>query len=87
MAPVLAGMEDAVTYGTARRAQVAGLAVAGKTGSVRAGDGAFIAWFAGFAPSRDPAVVVTVMLQGRSGGADAAPIAGRILEAWGKGGL
>jgi cell division protein FtsI/penicillin-binding protein 2 len=40
-----------------------------------------IAWFAGFAPSREPSAVVTVMLQGRSGGADAAPVAGRILEA------
>jgi hypothetical protein len=31
--------------------------------------------------------VVTVMLQARSGGADAAPIAGRILEAHWKGQL
>ena len=31
------------------------------------------------------AAVVTVMLQARSGGADAAPVAGRILEAHGKG--
>jgi cell division protein FtsI/penicillin-binding protein 2 len=44
-----------------------------------------VAWFAGFAPSGQgapPRVVVTVMLQGRSGGADAAPVAGRILAAW-----
>ena len=78
---VLAGMMDAVAFGTAQRAQVAGLRVAGKTGSVRTPAGAFLAWFAGFTDE----AVVTVMLQGRSGGADAAPVAGRILEAHGKG--
>ena len=81
MASVLGGMEDAVEFGTAQHARVAGLKVAGKTGSVRAADGAHLAWFAGFVPSVAPRYVVTVMLQGRSGGADAAPVAGRILEA------
>ena len=75
------GLEEAVEFGTAQRAQVSGVKVAGKTGSVRASSGAHIAWFAGFQPSRGPEAVVAVMLQGRSGGADAAPIAGRILEA------
>jgi peptidoglycan glycosyltransferase len=74
---VLAGMADAVSFGTAQRAQVIGLKVSGKTGSVRTPGGLYLAWFAGFTD----AAVVTVMLQGRSGGADAAPIAGRILEA------
>jgi penicillin-binding protein 2 len=87
MQPILAGLEDAVEFGTAQRARVSGTTVAGKTGSVRTADGATIAWFAGFAPSRAPAVAVTVMLPGRSGGADAAPIAGRILEAHLKGRL
>lgn len=83
MAPVLEGLEGAVEYGTAQLARVDGLKVAGKTGSVRTRSGAPIAWFAGFAPSRAPQVVVTVMLHGgRSGGADAAPAAGRILAAW-----
>lgn len=78
---VLAGMADAVSFGTAQRAQVAGLKVSGKTGSVRTTAGVYLAWFAGFTD----AAAVTVMLQGRSGGADAAPIAGRILEAHWKG--
>jgi len=82
---IVAGLEDAVEFGTAQRARVAGIKVAGKTGSVRAADGASIAWFAGFAPSRAPAVAVAVVLQARSGGADAAPIAARILEAHQKG--
>ena len=80
---VLAGMADAVEFGTAQRAQVPGLKVAGKTGSVRTPAGVHVAWFAGFTDS----AVVTVMLQARSGGADAAPVAGRILEAHWKGQL
>ena len=80
---VLDGMSDAVEFGTAQRAQVAGLKVAGKTGSVRTPAGTRVAWFAGFTDS----AVVTVMLQARSGGADAAPVGGRILEAHWKGQL
>ena len=87
MAPVLAGMEDAVEYGTAQRAKSASWNVAGKTGSVVSAEGAHVAWFAGFAPSRAPKVVAVVMVQGRSGGADAAPIAGRILDACARGSL
>lgn len=82
MQPILAGLEGAVEFGTAQRAQVAGVKVAGKTGTARADSGAPLAWFAGFLPSRAPEVVVTVMLQGRSGGADAAPLAGEILAAY-----
>jgi len=82
MQAIVNGMEGAVEYGTAQRARVAGVKVAGKTGSVIAESGAPIAWFAGFLPSRAPEVVVAVMLQGHSGGSDAAPIAGRILEAY-----
>lgn len=80
---VLAGMADAVEFGTAQRAQVTGLKVAGKTGSVRTPAGAYLAWFAGFTDR----AVVTVMLRARSGGADAAPIAGRIMEAHSRGQL
>jgi cell division protein FtsI/penicillin-binding protein 2 len=77
MAPVRAGLEDAVEFGTAQRARVAGMKVAGKTGSVRSAEGAQLAWFAGFTER----YAVTVVLQGRSGGGDAAPVASRILEA------
>jgi stage II sporulation protein D len=81
MGPVLGGLEDAVEFGTAQRSRIEGVKVAGKTGSVRADDGTHLAWFAGFVPSTSPKFAVTVMLQGRSGGADAAPLAGKILEA------
>jgi cell division protein FtsI/penicillin-binding protein 2 len=81
LSPVLAGLEGAVEFGTAQRARVDGLRIAGKTGSAQAADGAPAAWFAGFAPSTEPKLAIAVMLHGRSGGADAAPVAGRILEA------
>jgi penicillin-binding protein A len=73
---IVGGLRDAVEFGTAQRAAVPGLAVAGKTGSARTAAGAYIAWFAGFTP----AMVVVVMLQGRSGGADAAPVAAEVLR-------
>jgi peptidoglycan glycosyltransferase len=81
MQPVTAGLEGAVEFGTAQNAHIAGVTVAGKTGSATTGAGAHVAWFAGFMPGRAPEVVVTVMLAGRSGGADAAPVAREILEA------
>jgi penicillin-binding protein 2 len=80
MAPILEGLEGAVEFGTAQRARVARLRVAGKTGSVTTTEGAHVAWFAGFAPARAPEFVVTVAVQGRSGGADASPIAGSMLQ-------
>jgi cell division protein FtsI/penicillin-binding protein 2 len=82
MEAIRRGLEGAVEYGTAQRAAVVGVTVAGKTGSTRTADGKPVAWFAGFAPSRAPKIVVTVMLQGNSGGADAAPLGGRILQAF-----
>jgi cell division protein FtsI/penicillin-binding protein 2 len=82
MQPILAGLEGAVEFGTAQNASVKGVKIAGKTGSVLTAAGEPIAWFAGFMPSRNPEVVVAVMLPGRSGGADAAPVAGRILAAY-----
>jgi cell division protein FtsI/penicillin-binding protein 2 len=90
MQPVLDGLEGAVEFGTAQNARVSvaasigtpGGKLAGKTGSVLTSAGEPIAWFAGFWPSRAPGTVITVMVPGHSGGADAAPIAGRILEAY-----
>jgi len=81
MEPILEGLEGAVEFGTAQNARLSGTKLAGKTGSATAANGEAIAWFAGFLPSRAPKTVVVVMLPGRSGGADAAPIAKQILDA------
>ncbi len=77
---VLQGLEAAVRYGTAQGAALPNLQVAGKTGSAMTTAGLHTAWFAGFAPSRSPEIVVVVAIQGRSGGADAAPIAADLLR-------
>lgn len=80
MAPVLEGLEGAVEFGTAQRASLPRVRIAGKTGTARMQSGRRAAWFAGFAPSRSPEVAIVVLVQGRSGGSDAAPVAGDILR-------
>lgn len=75
------GMVDAVQYGTARGAAVAGMKVAGKTGSAQNPKGQTHAWFIGFAPADQPRMAIAVILENAgSGGAVAAPIAGRLLS-------
>ena len=80
--PILEGLQGAVEYGTAQRAQLHRIRVAGKTGTTLGSNGAHAAWFAGFAPSRSPEVAVVALVQGRSGGGDAAPIAGQLLRTY-----
>jgi penicillin-binding protein 2 len=82
-------------WGTGHSAKVAGFNVCGKTGSAQTISRRVRetlseeeqqkyeanAWFAGFAPREDPEIVIAVIVQrGGSGGAEAAPIAGHILE-------
>jgi cell division protein FtsI/penicillin-binding protein 2 len=81
-AVILEGLEGAVEYGTAQEAALRNISVAGKTGSVRDASGAHLAWFAGFAPSRSPEIAIAVLVQGHSGGSDAAPIARRLLQSY-----
>jgi cell division protein FtsI/penicillin-binding protein 2 len=71
------GLERAVMEGTAQWAALPGLAVAGKTGTTREG-----AWFAGYAPAAQPRVVVSVFVEGGSGGSNAAPAARELFEWW-----
>ncbi len=70
------GLEGAVEFGTAQAAKVAGLKVAGKTGSIVLRSGSPAAWFAGF----DQELAVVVLRAGRSGGADAAPVAAALFR-------
>lgn len=81
-------MEQVCISGTAKNAYVAGYHIAGKTGTsekIGAGEkGQNIASFAGFAPADDPKIAVLIAIDDpkglTTGGAVAAPIAGRIFE-------
>jgi peptidoglycan glycosyltransferase len=65
---------------------VAGLTVAGKTGSAEFGppraDGSHEThgWFVGFAPYENPEIAVVVFIQRGSGFTNAAPAAARIFD-------
>ena len=68
---VIAGLRDAVQYGTAQLAAVSGASVAGKTGTASPS----YAWFAGFAPANQPEYVVATLTRQTTGGTGAAPLA------------
>jgi penicillin-binding protein 2 len=86
------GLAGAVSGGTAGRARIAGVSVAGKTGSAQVvsrarllqdDDPALLphAWFVCFAPVERPRIALAVLVEhGGSGGLSAAPIARRILS-------
>jgi penicillin-binding protein 2 len=76
-------MEGAVQErrGTAWRARVPGLSVAGKTGTAQNPHGEDHAAFVAFAPVESPRVVIAIIVEnGGEGGLTAAPIARRMLE-------
>lgn len=89
---ILPAFEAAVEVGTATKAQIEGLTVAGKTGTARKvtngsyAPGAYRASFVGFFPVDDPQVVLAVVLdepQASSyGGAAAAPIFQHAARRW-----
>ena len=81
-------MRAVVDRGTGSRAQIAGVAVAGKTGTAQHDGGAPHAWFVGFAPADAPRYAVAVIVESggsvgseATGGAVAAPIAAAVLGA------
>ena len=78
-------MRQSVTRGVAQGAAVAGVEVAGKTGTAefgpaRLGSQETHGWFVGFAPYDEPEIAVVVFFQRGSGGSDAAPAGGKILD-------
>jgi penicillin-binding protein 2 len=85
---VFRGLEAATSYGMARMAQpirkpAASLRVAGKTGTSKAVEGPWThAWFAGYAPSDAPEIVLLVFLENGAGPTDAAPLASEVFSAW-----
>jgi peptidoglycan glycosyltransferase len=78
-------MVAAVQSGTGTAAQIPGIQVAGKTGTAETGlNRVYTAWFTCFAPADHPQVAVAVVLEKQAngfGGAVAAPIAKRVLQA------
>lgn len=80
---MLADVED--HEGTGKAAAVAGLQIAGKTGTAQVTKGKqvidHITWFVSFAPYHKPKYAVVVMVQsGVSGGGTCAPVAQKIYE-------
>ncbi|HLU75868.1 MAG TPA: penicillin-binding protein 2 [Nonomuraea sp.] len=83
-------MVSVVTNGTANRAQIPGVQVAGKTGTAETARGQQPhAWFISFAPADDPKIAIAVMVESgavrgggeATGGGTAAPIAKAVMEA------
>jgi hypothetical protein len=76
-------MEDVVVGGTGSGARIAGVSVAGKTGTAEVDVGGKRknhAWFIAFAPVEEPRVAVAVVAElGGIGGRVAAPLAGQTL--------
>ncbi|MBI4460905.1 MAG: penicillin-binding protein 2 [Acidobacteria bacterium] len=79
--------------GTGGRARIQGVDVAGKTGTAQVASRGFAnatdeedfrdsAWFVGFAPRRNPEIVVSVLYQGGEHGYLAAPLARQIIKAY-----
>jgi peptidoglycan glycosyltransferase len=76
-------MQNVVSEGTGTEAGLAGLSVAGKTGTAETGDpNRNQAWFIGYAPADDPKVAVAVVIEDTSGtgGTEAAPVAGEVMR-------
>ncbi|MCK4353236.1 penicillin-binding protein 2 [candidate division WOR-3 bacterium] len=69
--------------GTGRLANVPEISVAGKTGTAQNPEGEDHAWFVAFAPYENPQICVVVFVEnGGMGGSVAAPIAGKIIQAY-----
>ncbi len=89
---LLPAFESAVREGTATKANVEGLPIAGKTGTARKvmdgsyAPGAYRASFVGFFPADDPAVVLAIVIDEpravQYGGSVAAPIFQRVAQRW-----
>lgn len=82
-------LQGVVSDGTGRNAYVSGYRIAGKTGTSETvetdSEGRYIASFACFAPADDPVVALIVVLDHpqvypHTGGALAAPVAGKLME-------
>jgi penicillin-binding protein 2 len=80
------GMNRVVSEGTARSVAIAGIPIAGKTGTVQNPHGEDHSTFIAFAPVDDPKIAIAVYVENAGGGGRyAAPIASFIIEKYLKG--
>jgi len=79
LADMMAGV---VATGTGKPAQIANVAVAGKTGTAQNETGNDHSWFVGFAPAEQPAIAIAVLLEETGGGTKATALAKTVMEAW-----
>ena len=71
----------ATNEGTAKKAALKNIQVAGKTGTAQNAGESTHAWYVGFAPAENPVVAISIIIeQGGSGGKEAAPIAKEIFK-------
>ncbi|MFA5523284.1 MAG: penicillin-binding transpeptidase domain-containing protein [Tissierellales bacterium] len=75
-------MIEVVNEGTGKSARLDKIQAAGKTGTAENESDKEHAWFIGFAPADDPLVAVAVIIEssGKTGGAEAAPIARDLMN-------
>jgi len=80
---VCRGLKGVVSIGTGVMAQVRDIEVGGKTGTAENPHGEDHSWFVGYAPANDPKILVCVLVENAGhGGSVAAPIAGKIIDAY-----
>jgi peptidoglycan glycosyltransferase len=73
-------MVSVVRNGTGKAAQLAGIAVAGKTGTAENPHGDAHSWFIGFAPAESPEIAIAVIVENAGAGSlVAAPIAREVF--------
>src|SRR5438552_16605326 len=83
-----AAMRQSVTKGVAKNAAIAGVDVAGKTGTAEFGprlsNGKYAThgWFVGFARYNDPQIALVVVVQRGRGRDDASPAAAQVLDSY-----
>lgn len=75
-------MIDVVKKGTGKASRIAGIEVAGKTGTAEVGKNVPAhSWFIAFAPADNPTIAVSVIVEnGETGGGKAAAVAKKIIE-------
>jgi len=70
-------------HGTGKRARVAGIEMAGKSGTAQGPRADDDAWFVAFAPYENPEIAVAVVVEGGGGGGStAAPVAQAVITAY-----